>query len=81
MRQAVADSLRAPTNPAGLADRLARTQVELLTLRQQHRAGEQLISELLAERASLRRDLAEWKRIAQARAERIAALEQQRSAA
>lgn len=63
-------------NPAELRGLLAKAQVRLLELEQAVERSDSLIAELLCERVSLRRDVAEWERIAAQRAERIVALEQ-----
>lgn len=54
---------------------MVKAQVEALELRQTVERLDQVNRELLAERASLVRDLAEWERIAAERAARIVTLE------
>jgi hypothetical protein len=61
-----------------LREQLAQARVRVLELKRDAEAGERINRELAAENASLARDLREWQRIAQVRAERIVALEQGR---
>ena len=73
MHQAV--STAAPTLSARDRAQLIKAQIEVLELRQTVERLDQVNRELLAERASLVRDLTEWRRIAAERAERIVSLE------
>ena len=75
MRTAAVTGEGARTLNAADRVRLVKAQVEALELRQTVERLDQVNRELLAERASLVRDLTEWQRIAAERAGRIVALE------
>lgn len=66
---------RVSDNPEKLRQEIARIKVKLLEARQAVENHDTIIRNLMAENHSLLRDLNEWRRLANVRAERIVELE------